>query len=238
MRHAIVTGGGRGLGAAISQELAAAGCAVTINYHADEDAAAAVLTAIEAAGGTAQALRGDMSDPRQVGRLFVDARVGFGPVTVLVCNAGIARHSDVFVNDLDGFDATFALNVRGALVAVQEALPDMREAGFGRLIFLSSLAARTGGNISTAYAASKAALEGMMHHYAASLRDHGVTANAIAPALIESDMVAGMHPPPPAELPMGRLGRPAEVAMVARLLLDCGYLTGQTIHLNAGRYMT
>lgn len=237
MRHAIVTGGGRGIGAAISREFASAGCAVTINYHSDGEAAGELRGAIEAAGGTAQAIRSDMADPKQVQRLFEDARAGFGPVTILVCNAGIARQSDVFANDLDDFDATFALNVRGAFIAAQAALIDMRDAGFGRLIFLSSLAARTGGMISTPYAASKAALEGMMHHYAASLRDYGITANAIAPALIESDMVRGTTTTP-ADLPMGRLGRPAEVAMVARLLLDCDYMTGQTIQLNAGRYMT
>ncbi len=77
-----------------------------------------------------------------------------------------------------------------------------------------------------------------MHHYAASLLDSGITSNAIAPALVESDMVTGIGFPSPETLPMGRLGRPDEVGQVARLLLECGYMTGQTIHINAGRYMT
>jgi 3-oxoacyl-[acyl-carrier protein] reductase len=138
----------------------------------------------------------------------------------------------VFDNSLEDFDATFAVNVRGAFVAPQAVLSDI-----GRLIFLSPLVAKTGGVISTPYAASKAALEGMMHHYAASLREFGVKANAIAPAFIETDnMIAGVTLPE--NLPMGRLGQPGEVAMVARLLLDCTYMIGETLHVNAGHYMT
>ena len=237
MRHALVTGGGRGLGAAIARELALAGCAVTINYQASGDAARRVCSEIERTGGQANVLRANMAEPDEVNRLLEDARKRFGPIHVLVANAGIGLPSGVFENTLADFDRTFAVNVRGAFVAAQAVLADMRDANFGRLIFVSSLAARTGGMISTPYAASKAALEGMMHHYAATLREHGVTANAIAPALIETDMVAGRSPPID-KLPMGRLGRPEEVAVVARMLLDCGFMTGQTIHVNAGRYMT
>ena len=237
MRHALITGGGRGLGAAIARTLSSAGCAVTINYRSDEPAARKVCADIEKAGGRAQAILADLAEPADVKRLVEDAREAFGAVHVLVANAGIAVKRNVFENTLLDFDQTFAVNVRGAFVAAQAVLADMRDAHFGRLIFVSSLAAKTGGMISTPYASSKAALEGMMHHYAASLREHGITANAIAPALIETVMIRGMTTPG-ANLPLGRLGRPDEVESVARMLLECGYMTGQTIHLNAGLYMT
>lgn len=105
-------------------------------------------------------------------------------------------------------------------------------------MFLSSGAARTGGGLSAAYAASKAGVEGLMHAYATRLRPYRITANAIAPTLIETAMAKAIPTPPPEELPMGRLGRPDELWPALRLILDTEYLTGQTIHVDAGRYMT
>ncbi|GAP96889.1 3-oxoacyl-[acyl-carrier protein] reductase [Leptolyngbya sp. NIES-2104] len=108
----------------------------------------------------------------------------------------------------------------------------------GRLIYMSSIAARTGGMVSAAYAASKAGIEGLMHYYATFLLPYRITANAIAPALIASDIVNEMKLPPPDELPLGRVGRPEEIWSTVRMILETEYLTGQTIHINAGRYMT
>ena len=112
----------------------------------------------------------------------------------------------------------------------------MRDLQWGRLIFLSSTAARTGGVISAPYAASKAAAEGMMHHYAAYAAPYGITSNAIAPALIATDMIAGIALPP--NIPLKRFGTPEEVAMVAQTMIACGFMTGQTIQINGGAYMT
>ena len=119
----------------------------------------------------------------------------------------------------------------------QAVIPHMSARG-GRLIFMSSLAARTGGLVSAAYAASKAGLEGLMHYYATALLPRRITANAVAPALIGSDMVSALTLPPPDQLPLERFGRADEVWPVVRAILETEYLTGQTIHLNAGRYMT
>ncbi|HUA78673.1 MAG TPA: SDR family oxidoreductase, partial [Acetobacteraceae bacterium] len=193
---------------------------------------------IEADGGKARAIRADISEPGAVAALLKEARGGFGPIGILVNNAGIARHSSVFENTIEDFDATFATNVRSAFLVTQAVLPDMRDLAFGRLIFLSSTAAQTGGVISAAYAGSKAALLGMMHHYAASLMPWNITANAISPAFIDTDIFAGVTLPPAEKLPLGRMGRADEVAEVARMIVTCGFMTGQTIQVNAGRYMT
>ena len=166
--------------------LAAAGCAVTINYRQDQDAAESIAEAVRSAGGQATAIAADVS--------------------------------------------AFALT--------QAVIPEMRDRRFGRIIFLSSMAAVNGGVVSTPYASSKAALLGIMHYYAAALIHLGITANAIAPALIENDMVSSLPIPSLETMPLGRLGRSSEVGDVARLLVECEYINGQTIHLNAGRYMT
>ena len=172
-----------------------------------------------------------MSNPDDVAGLVKQAREAFGPIAILVNNAGIGRPSPVFDNTLADFDATFAANVRSAFLVTQA----VRDLNFGRLIFLWSAAAMTGGVISTAYASSKAAVVGMMHHYAASLAPWNITANAISPAFIETDIFAGIELPPAESPPLGRMGRPDEVAEVAQMIVNCGFITGQTIQMNAGR---
>ena len=139
--------------------------------------------------------------------------------------------------DEAAFTRTLRANLVSAFLVSQAAVPHMRARG-GRLVFLSSGAARTGGGISAAYAASKAGIEGLMHAYATALRPYRITANAIAPALVESDMVRGMALPPPEQMPMGRLGRAEEIWPAVRMIIETEYLTGQTIHVDAGRYMT
>ena len=128
-------------------------------------------------------------------------------------------------------------NLLSAFYVSQAAIPHLRTKG-GRLIFLSSGAARSGGKISAAYAASKAGMEGLMRYYAAYLREQRITANAIAPSLIDTAMVEQMNLGPTSELPLGRLGRVDEIWPIVRMIVETEYLTGQTIHVNAGRYMT
>ncbi len=237
-KHALITGASRGIGAGIARALASAGCAVTINFRKDRDAAESVAESIRSAGAEATVIAADVSDITSLPRLLAQAREVFGPVGILVNNAGIGEHRNVFDNTLDDFDKTFHVNVRSAFALTQAVLPEMRQQRFGRLIFLSSMAAVNGGIVSTPYASSKAALIGMMHSYAAALIEFGITANAIAPALVESDMISALPVPSPETMPLGRLGWPSEVGDVARLLVECEYINGQTIHLNAGRYMT
>ncbi len=237
-RHALITGASRGIGAGIAVALASAGCAVTINYRRDRNAAESVAASIRSTGGQAAVAGADVSDIEGIPRLLAQAREAFGSIHILVNNAGIGEHRSVFDNTLEDFDKTFQVNVRSAFALTQAVIPEMREQRFGRLIFLSSMAAVNGGIVSTPYASSKAALLGMMRSYAAALIDLRITSNAIAPALVESDMISSMPTPAPETMPLGRLGRPSEVGDVARLLVACEYLNEQTIHLNAGRHMT
>lgn len=233
----IITGASRGIGRLLALDCARYGMAVAVNYRSDETATAAVVEEIQAAGGRACAVRADVSDEYQARRL-VDACVDqFGRLDCVINNAGagVVRTLD----ELDGatFQQTLNANLLSAFYVSQAAIPHLKRKG-GRLIFMSSGAARIGGRVSAAYAASKAGMEGLMRYYALYLRDDRITANAIAPLLIETDMLAGMELPPPSDLPLGRPGRPDEVWPAVRMIIETEYLTGQTIHLNAGRYMT
>ncbi|WP_159731672.1 SDR family NAD(P)-dependent oxidoreductase [Methylosinus sp. Ce-a6] len=233
---AIVTGASRGVGRAIALALAELGCPVVVNYVANADAAAETVARVEAIGARAVAIRADVTNDADVHRLVDESRRAFGQIGILVNNAGVATRRDIFSNAIEDFDAAFAANTRAAYLVTRLVLPDMREIGWGRLIFLSSTAARTGGVISAPYAGSKAALEGLMRHYAAYAARHGITANAIAPAFIATDMIAGAALPP--NMPIQRYGAPEEVAMIAQTIVACGFMTGQTIQVNGGVYMT
>jgi 3-oxoacyl-[acyl-carrier protein] reductase len=204
--HAVITGGSRGIGRAIALALARTMMCGHRQLCAQHRCGGGSGRA-DTCGGTAHAVQGDVSNPDDVAGLVKQAREAFGPIAILVNNAGIGRPSPVFDNTLADFDATFAANVRSAFLVTQAVLPDMRDLNFGRLIFLWSAAAMTGGVISTAYASSKAAVVGMMHHYAASLAPWNITANAISPAFIETDIFAGIELPPAESPPLGRMGR-------------------------------
>lgn len=234
---ALVTGGSRGIGRAISLALAELGCPVTVNYVSAEAAARDVVSQIEKRGGRAIAVQADVSKEDEVARLVAAAKKAHGATGILVNNAAIAYQRDVFKNTVAEYDETFAINVRSAFLMTQAVIDDMRDMKFGRLIFLSSNAARTGGSMSATYSASKAALEGMMRHYAQRLVSFGITANAIAPAIVETDIFNDKAIPPKSQLPMGRMGTVEEVAMVAQLMAVNAYMTGQTILVNAGRHM-
>ena len=233
----LVTGASRGIGKAIAQAATAERISVVVNFLSSADVAQALVDEITRAGGTAIAVQADVSDPIQVARLVEATLERFGRLDCVVNNAGVGEI--IGLDDLDAakFEKTLKVNLLSAFLVSQAAIPHMRERG-GRLIFMSSGAARTGGKISAAYAASKAGVEGLMHYYAAYLLPHRITANAIAPSLFESDMTTAMALPSPDKLPLGRLGRPEEIWPIVRMILETEYLTGQTIHLDAGRYMT
>ena len=235
---ALVTGGSRGIGRAIALALAELGCPVTVNYVSNGKAAAEVVDLIAKAGGRAIAVQADVSKEADVARLVAAARSAFGPAGILVNNAAIAHQRNVFENTVAEYDETFAVNVRSAFMMTQAVLPDMRDMKWGRLIFLSSNAARTGGSMSATYSASKAALEGLTRHYAARLVDMGITSNAIAPAIVETDIFDGKALPATDKMPMKRMGHVNEVAMIAQMIAANAYLTGQTILINAGRHMS
>ena len=237
-RVALVTGASRGIGRAIALSLADAGCAVGVNYNASREKAEAVVREIAEAGGRALAVRADVSREDDVRRLVEAVEDGLGPVDVLVNNAGVLEKKPLAEITLEDFERTIATNLTSAFLVTQAVVGGMRQRRWGRIIMLSSIAAQTGGVIGPQYASSKAGMLGMMHSYASLLAKEGVTANAIAPALVETEMVTNNPAARPDMLPVGRFGLVEEVAQAAVLLATNGYITGQTINLNGGWYMS
>ena len=235
---ALVTGASRGIGRAIAVALGEAGAAVAVNYRSREDAARVTCAAIRGYGAKALAVKADCSRAPAVAQMHAAIESDLGPVEILVNNAGIV--SDTPLADLTeaDWDEMLAVNLKSAFLVTQQVLPGMRSRGWGRIIMLSSVAAQTGGITGPHYAASKAGLLGLTHSYARHLVKEGVTVNAISPALIETDMVTGNLKASPATIPVGRFGAPDEVAAVAVMLAKNGYITGQTINVNGGWYMS
>lgn len=233
-----MTGGSRGIGRSIALALGAAGVRVAVNHRIDEKEPESVVNEIRAAGGEAISANGDVSSPTDVASIVDAVNAALGPVDILVSNAGIARPLPLDELHLATWDATFAVNLRGAFIVSSAVLPTMRKRRWGRLIYVSSTASRVGGIVGPHYAASKAGLEGLMHSYARLLAAEGITSNAVAPALIETAMLGGNADASARHVPVGRLGTPEEVADVVMTLARNGYITGQTIQVNGGLYMT
>jgi 3-oxoacyl-[acyl-carrier protein] reductase len=237
-RVALVTGASRGIGRAIALALGGAGARVAVNHRAHDEEALEVVRAIEKKGGDAIAVRADVADPDDVAAMIATVRHDLGPIDVLVNNAGIARALPLEQIHLATWDKTFAVNLRAPFILTSAVLPDMRARGWGRLLFISSTAAKIGGIVGPHYAASKAGLEGLMHAYASILAREGITSNVIAPALIETEMLAGNRAAQPEKIPVGRFGTPEEVADTVLAVARNAYITGQTIQVNGGMYMT
>jgi 3-oxoacyl-[acyl-carrier protein] reductase len=237
-RVALVTGASRGIGRDIAIAFAGAGARVAVNYRTASSRAGEVVHEIAAAGGTAVALQADVSDPMAAAALVREAEARLGPIDILVNNAGILARKPLDELGPADWDEAIRVNLSSAFYVTQAGLPGMRARRWGRIIMLSSIAAQTGGVIGPHYAASKAGLIGLTHSYASLLAREGITANAIAPALIETDMIRGNDAIRPDLIPIGRFGTPDEVAAVALLLASNGYISGQTIGVNGGWYMS
>jgi 3-oxoacyl-[acyl-carrier protein] reductase len=232
-RVALVTGGSRGIGAAIVHALAGAGAAVAINYRERTDAAQALAASIRNAGGRAIAIAADVSQGEAVASMFARTASELGAVDILVNNAGIAITRDVDDLTEADFDRTIAVNLKSVFLCMKAALPAMRRNRWGRIVNISSGAARGGGAIGPHYNASKAGLEGLTRGYAARLVKDGITVNAVAPSLIETDMIKDAKDLV-ARIPLGRFGTSDEVAQAVMLLIENSYMTGQTIALSGG----
>jgi 3-oxoacyl-[acyl-carrier protein] reductase len=237
-RTALVTGGSRGIGRAAALALAAAGCNLAVNYVRARDEADAVVREIVTLGERACAVQADVSSEREVQKLVHAVEHQLGPIDILVNNAGISRTKPFEELTLADWNETITTNLTSSFLVSQAVVIGMRQRQWGRLIFLSSLAAQTGGVIGPHYAASKAGMLGLMHSYARLLAKEGITSNAIAPALIDTDMIRNNPDVQPTLLPIGRFGTVQEVAEAVVLLATNEFITGQTIHLNGGWYMT
>lgn len=233
-----MTGASRGIGRAIAIALAEAGADVAVNYRSRAADADMVRDRIRALGRKSIAIAADVSVAADVQRLVGEVRAALGPVDLLVNNAGIARPQPLDEITEADWDEIIDGNLKSCFLVTQAVLADMRSRGFGRIINLSSVAAQIGGVISPQYAASKAGVLGMMRYYARHLAREGITVNAIAPALIETDMVTTNMNARPDLIPVGRFGSVDEVADVAVMLAANGYITGQTINVNGGWYPT
>jgi 3-oxoacyl-[acyl-carrier protein] reductase len=232
-RVALVTGASRGIGAAIATALAQAGAAVAINYRERADAAEVLAAKIIDAGGRATAVGADVSHSTAVKRLVEHTASALGPIDILVNNAGIAIVRGVDDLGESDFDRTILVNLKSAFLCTQAVVPAMRARKWGRILNISSGAARGAGAIGPHYNASKAGMEGLTRGYAARLVKDGITVNAVAPSLIETDMMSGRSDLA-RNIPLGRLGHPGEVAQAVLMVLGNDYMTGQTIVLNGG----
>jgi 3-oxoacyl-[acyl-carrier protein] reductase len=237
-RVALVTGGSRGIGRAMALAFGKAGAVVAVNYRERAADAESAVQQIRGEGGRAMSVAGDVSRADEVRTMVAAVERELGSIDILVNNAGIARVQPIEAIAESDWDEVLNVNLKSCFLVTQAVLPPMRTRRWGRLIFLSSVAAQLGGIVGPHYAASKAGMLGLMRSYAHLLAKEGVTANAIAPALIETDMVTANLNAKPALIPVGRFGDVGEIADVALLLAGNGYITGQTINVNGGMYMS
>ena len=233
-RVALVTGGSRGIGRAVTLALAAAGADVAVNYRDRETDAQAVVAAIRGEGRRAVAVRGDVSDSDSVRDMVGRIEVELGAIDVLVNNAGIAIIRGVDDLTEAEFDLTLAVNLKSVFLCTQAVLPAMRARRWGRIVNISSGAARGSGGIGVHYNASKAGMEGLTRGYAARLVKEGITVNAVAPSLIDTDMMNARRDQYVARIPLGRMGTADEVAQAVLMVIGNEYMTGQTVQLNGG----
>jgi 3-oxoacyl-[acyl-carrier protein] reductase len=235
---ALVTGASRGIGRAVAISLAAAGADVGINFRFAEQEADSLAAEIRGIGRRCMTVKADVSRAHEVERLVSSVRSQLGPVSVLVNNAGISRRQKLEEITEADWNEVIDINLKSAFLMIQACLPDFRRQKWGRIVNVSSAAAQLGGIVGPHYAASKAGMHGLTHYYARTLAKEGVTVNSVAPALIETDMITDNPAATPDLIPIGRLGTVQEVADAVMLAASNGYITGQTLSVNGGAYMT
>jgi 3-oxoacyl-[acyl-carrier protein] reductase len=235
-RVALVTGASRGIGRAIALALAEAGADIAVNYAARADAAETVAGLVRQSGRRAVVVRADVSDSVQVAAMMAEINHALGPVDLLVNNAGVAITRGLDDLTEADFDRTIAVNLKSVFLCTQAVIPHMRARKWGRIVNISSGAARGTGAIGVHYNASKAGMEGLTRGYAARLVRDGITVNAVAPSLIDTDMIGARRDELAPRIPLGRMGTAAEVAQAVLMVIGNDYMTGQTIQVNGGMH--
>ncbi len=240
---AFVTGASRGIGVGIAQRLAQEGYQVVVGYCQTPDGAQRVVDEIRTAGGEAMACAVDVCQRDSVSRAFDDARSQFGSIDILVNNAAIAQEKPFLTISDDDWDQMLAINLKGAFICSQLALPAMLDKGWGRIINITSIGGQWGGINQIHYACAKSGLIGLTRSLAKTFSHGGITVNAIAPGLVATDMSANELDSSAGKekvkgIPAGRIGSIAEVAASVAFLAsdEAAYMTGQTLNLNGGMY--
>ena len=242
-KTALITGGSRGLGRAIALEYAKNHASVAIFYAGNQAAAQDTLSAIQALGGKAMAVKCDVSQEDQVADAVAQVKAELGPVDILVNNAGITRDKLALRMTGEDFHTVLETNLTGPFYLLKSCMPDMVRRRWGRIINITSVAGLMGNPGQANYAAAKAGLVGLTKTIARELAPRGITANAVAPGFIQTDMTAAM---PSAALeagvkniPLGRMGAPEDIAAACLFLAgeSAGYITGQVLQVDGGLYM-
>ncbi len=238
---ALVTGASRGIGAAIAAELAACGATVVVNYASSAEAAAAVVGAIEAAGGKAWAHRANVAEEAEVEAMVKAVLEREGRLDVLVNNAGITRDGLLMRMKTADWQSVIDLNLTGVFLCTRAVSRPMLKARSGRIINITSVVGLFGNAGQANYSAAKAGVIGLTRSNAAEFAARGVTVNAVAPGFIESDMTASLDKEPILKaIPLGRMGTAAEVAGAVRFLAadaSAAYMTGQVLQVDGGMVM-
>lgn len=240
---ALVTGGGRGIGRAISLELAGRGAAVIVNYNRSAAAADDVVARIEAVGGSARSIQADVSDADQVAAMFKAIIAEYGTVDILVNNAGMTRDNIIMLMKPADFDAVIETNLRSCWLCCKTAARTMMRKRSGSIINITSVVGIAGNGGQTNYAASKAGIIGLTKSLAKEVAARGVRVNAVAPGFVDTDMTADLSEEIRKKaieaIPLGRMGAPQDIAKAVAFLAsdDAAYITGQTLVVDGGMVM-